>query len=295
MNIFRNLRNKASSRTRQASDSEPTVPSSASASAPAREAAENDESNTVNAPASSSAPPRAMHISEVKRSPHLVSIKRMANSETQSIAVMVAHAKGAADYLGLYNLLQRETKYGSEFDPTGDSETDYVCDGHMYNVRFTHAPDATGLWAANLAMLTMMQHVCLVWTYDASSSSGARESWEELVAVCEGLRGRSEDGVLTPFPFGAVVIVAMGEESDGHDEGEGEAPAVSAAEAEAFATQRGCLFVKVSPRTGRGMCDAICSLVERAHGVRGEYRMDKDGEPKRYKRAQVLKALFSPS
>ncbi|KAF9885581.1 hypothetical protein FE257_012787 [Aspergillus nanangensis] len=289
MNIFHKLRNKVSSRSSRASDSEPAVSSSssASASAPAREAADNDASDTMNAALSSSVPPRAMHISEVKRSPHLVSSIRMANTKTQSITVMVAHAKGAADYLGLYTLLQRETKYGSEFDPTGDSETDYVCNGHMYNVRFTPMPGATGQWATNLAMLTMMQHVCLVLTYDGSSSSGARESWEELVAVYERLRGRSEDAVVTPRPFGAVMIVAMGEES--------EAPAGSAAEAEAFATQRGCHFVQVSPRTGRGVCDAIGSLVERTHGARGEYHMDKDGEPKRYKRAQMLKAMFSPS
>lgn len=170
-----------------------------------------------------------------------------------------------------------------------------MCDGQLYNLSFTPMPGATGPNPASVAMLAMMQHVCLAWTYDASSSSGARESWEELVAVCERLRGRSEDALLTPFPFAAVMIVAMGEESDGHGKGEGEAPAVSATEAEGFATQQGCLFVKVSPGTGRGVCDAIGSLVEQVHSARGQYRMDKDGEPKRYQRAQVLKAIFSPS
>jgi hypothetical protein len=170
-----------------------------------------------------------------------------------------------------------------------------VCDGHVYNVRFTPVPSATGPWAPNLALLTIMQHVCLVLTYDASSSSGTSESWEELVAGCERLRGRREDAVLAPYPFTAVMIVAIGGGSDGHARGEGDAPMVSAAEAEAFANQRGGLFVHVSPKTGRGVCDAIGALVQRAHGARGEYRMGQDGKPKRYQRAQMLKAMFSPS
>ena len=91
------------------------------------------------------------------------------------------------------------------------------------------------------------------------------------------------------------MIVAIGGGSDGHARGEGDAPMVSAAEAEAFANQRGGLFAQVSPKTGHGVCDAIGALVQRAHGARGEYRMGQDGEPKRYQRAQMLKAMFSPS
>ncbi|KAL6229293.1 hypothetical protein BDW75DRAFT_225319 [Aspergillus navahoensis] len=57
----------------------------------------------------------------------------------------------------------------------------------------------------------------------------------------------------------------------GEGEGEGEEGPmpVSQGEAEAFATQRNCLFVEVSRRTGRGVCDAVGSLVERAYGARG--------------------------
>ncbi|KAL4938738.1 hypothetical protein BDV06DRAFT_231552 [Aspergillus oleicola] len=268
MNIFRKLCGKAS-RSSRGSEPAPSAPAAIA------------ESESVNP----SPNPRAMHISEVKRSPTLLSSIRKPGSETQSITIMVANAKGAADYLRLYRLLQRETDYGSEFDPTGDYETDYLCDGYNYNVRFVSVPDPTGPWAARLAILTIMQHVCLVLTYDASS----RESWDVLVAVCEGMRSRSESGVLSPYPFLATVIVAMGE-----GEGEEGPMSVSQGEAEAFAIQRNCLFVEVSRRTGRGVCDAVGSLVERAHGARGQYPMDQKGEPQRYKRAQVLKALLSP-
>jgi hypothetical protein len=85
-----------------------------------------------------------------------------------------------------------------------------------------------------------------------------------MVAACERLRSRCEDGVL---PFLATVIAAMGE---------GEAP-VSHVEAEASATQRDCLFVKFSPATGRGICDAVGSLVELAHGARDQYAIDQEG------------------
>ncbi|PKX92849.1 uncharacterized protein P174DRAFT_504931 [Aspergillus novofumigatus IBT 16806] len=271
MNIFRKLRGKAS-RSSRGSKPAPSAPATIA------------ESESVNP----SPPPRAMHISEVKREPTWLSSIYSPGSKIQSITIMVANAKGAADYLRLYRLLQRETDYGSEFDPTtGGYDTDYLCDGYMYNVCFDSVPDPTGLWAAKSALLTIMQHVCLVLTYDASS----RESWDELAAVCEGMRSRSEDGVLSPYPFLATVIVTMGE---GEGEGEECPMSVLQGEAETFATQRNYLFVKVSRRTGRGVCDAVGSLVERAHGARGQYAMDQEGEPQRYKRAQVLKALFSP-
>jgi hypothetical protein len=122
-----------------------------------------------------------------------------------------------------------------------------------------------------------MQHVCLVFTYNASS----RESWDEVVAACERMRNRCKDGVL---PFLATMIAAMCE-----GEGEGEA-AVSHAEAEAFATQRDCRFVKLSPTTGR---DAVGSLVELAHGARDQYTMGQAGYTQRYKRAKAIQALFS--
>jgi hypothetical protein len=125
-----------------------------------------------------------------------------------------------------------------------------------------------------------MQHVCLVFTYDASSS----ESWDEIVAACERMRSRCEDGTL---PFHATMIAAMGE-----GEGEGEA-AVSHAEAEAFATQRDCRFVKFSPTTRRGTCDAVGSLVKLAHGARDQYAIDQAGYTQRYKRAKAFQPLFS--
>ncbi|KAL4974460.1 hypothetical protein BDW66DRAFT_152873 [Aspergillus desertorum] len=154
-------------------------------------------------------------------------------------------------------------------------ETDYLCDGYIYIVRFVSVPDPTGPWAASLAVLTIVQHVCLVLTYDASS----RESWDKLVAVSEGMRGRSEDGVLSPYHFLATAIVAMGE-----GEGEEGPMSMSQGEAEAFATQRNCLFIEISRRTGRGVCDAVGSLVEWAHGARGQYPMDQECEPRGIRR-----------
>ncbi|CAG8909507.1 unnamed protein product [Penicillium egyptiacum] len=208
--------------------------------------------------------PRAIHISNVRRSP--TKLPRKPGSDPQSISIIVANAKGAPDSSYLYS---REKAYG-EFDPTGDFETDYLCDSHVYNVRFI-PPNVLGL---GLAYLCLMQHVCLVFAYDASS----RESWDEMVAACERMRSRCEDGVL---PFLATMIAAMGE---------GEAP-VSHAEAEAFATQRDCRFVKFSPATARGICDAVSSLVELAHGARDKYAMDQEGYTQRYKRAEALQAL----
>jgi hypothetical protein len=62
---------------------------------------------------------------------------------------------------------------------------------------------------------------------------------------------------------------------------------------EVFATQRGFLFVEFSPTTGRGICDAVGSLVELANGVRDQYTMKKEGEAERYKRAQEIKTVFA--
>ncbi|KAF7165753.1 hypothetical protein CNMCM5623_009832 [Aspergillus felis] len=252
--IFRKLRGIGSRGSR---GSEPAP------SAPATTA----ESETVNPS------PRAIHISEVRRSPTKLPCKP--GSDTQSITIMIVNAKGAADYLKFYNLLKRETRWGYEFDPTDTYDTDYHCDGYIYNVYFTWPPSDSGSYSA---ILCHMQHVCLVFTYNASS----RESWDEVVAACQRMRNRCKDGVL---PFLATMIAAM-------DEGESEA-AVSHAEAEVFATQRDCRFVKISPRTGRGTCDAVGSLVELAHGARDQYTMDQAGYNQRYKRAMALKALFS--
>ncbi|KAL6235886.1 hypothetical protein BDW75DRAFT_229931 [Aspergillus navahoensis] len=214
--------------------------------------------------------PRAIHISDVRRSP--TKLPRKPGYDAQPVSLLVANAKGAADSVDFYRLLQRD-KGCNEFDPTGDFDTDYLCDGYIYNVCFISPPSAP---ESSSAYLTLMQHVCLVFMYDASS----RESWDETVAVCERMRSCCEDGVL---PFLATGIAATGE-------GEGEPPGVSHAEAEAFATQRDCLFVKCSPATGRGICDAVGSLVELAHGARGQYTMDQEGHTQRYKRAQAFQA-----
>ncbi|KAK4864629.1 hypothetical protein LT330_009624 [Penicillium expansum] len=209
-----------------------------------------------------SAPATTGESKTVDPSPHAIHI-------SDSISIIVANAKGAADSSYLYSLLQREKAYG-EFDPTDDFETDYLCDSHIYNVRFI-PPNVLGL---SLAYLCLMQHVCIVFSYDASS----RESWGEMVAACEGMRSRCEDGV---SPFLATMIAAMDE---------GEAP-VSHVEAKAFATQRDFRFVKFSPATGRGICNAVSSLVELAHGARDKYAMDQEGYTQRYKRAEALQAL----
>ncbi|KAJ6081455.1 hypothetical protein N7499_006329 [Penicillium canescens] len=147
--------------------------------------------------------------------------------------MIVVDTKGATDCWKLYRLLLREKKYGSEFDPIDEPETDYYCDNDIYNVCFI--PPST-----SSAYYCLMQHICLILTYNASS----RDSWDEVVAACERIRNRCKDAVL---PFLTIMIAAI-------DEGE---TSVSHAEAEAFATQRDYLFIKFSPTTGRGICDTV--------------------------------------
>ncbi|GFG26049.1 conserved hypothetical protein [Aspergillus udagawae] len=216
--------------------------------------------------------PHAIHISDVRRSPTKLPLKPW--SDTQSMCIIVVNAKGAADYLKFYTLLQIEKDYGY-LDPTDDFNIDYLCDGYKYNVCFTPPPSDSG---STLAYLCLFQHIPLIFTYDASS----RESWDEIVTAYERMRSRCKD---RDFPFLATMIAAM-------DEGEGEA-AVSHAEAEAFATQRDCRFVQFSPRTGRGTCDAVGSLVELAHGARDQCTKDQAGDTQRYKRTKAIEALFS--
>ncbi|KAJ6023643.1 uncharacterized protein N7446_014008 [Penicillium canescens] len=247
--MFRKLRGSGS-RSSRGSDPAPSA------------LATTAESETINSS------PRAIHISDVRRSP--TRLLRKPGSDSQSMSIIVANAKGAADSSHLYRLLQREKDYG-EFDPTDEFDIDYFCEGYVYNVCFI-PPSAPG---PGLAYLCLMQHVCLVFTYDASS----RESWDEMVAAYERIRSRYEDRVL---PFLTTIIAAMGE---------GEVP-VSHVEAEAFATQRDCLFFKFSPTTGRGICDAVGSLIELAHGARDQYAMDQEGYTQRYKRAEAVQALF---
>ncbi|PKX90957.1 uncharacterized protein P174DRAFT_444707 [Aspergillus novofumigatus IBT 16806] len=215
-------------------------------------------------------PTRALHISDWRRS----ATKQRYHRGQQHMEIIVVNAKGAADGTRLYELLGREKDFWPEFDITlDDSGTDFVCNGYLYNIHFTLA---SGL-ARYSAMLSLYQHIPLIFTYDASS----RESWDEIVTAYESMRSRCKDGV---HPFLAIMIAAM-------CEGEGKAPVLHA-EAEAFATQRDCLFVKVSPITGRGMCNAVCSLIELAYGARDQYSTDKKGQTQRIKRANAIAALF---
>ncbi|KAL3443671.1 hypothetical protein BJX65DRAFT_298159 [Aspergillus insuetus] len=225
--------------------------------------------------------PRAIHVSDLKRSPTDLKRPHRPGFDEQFITTVVVNARGAADYSKFYNLLLREKRYG-EYDPTGNFETDYHCDGYIYNVSFIPA----GALAASVIYPCYMQHVCLVLTYDASS----RESWDETAAVCERMRGRCNDGVL---PFFATMTAAAVGEGIGIGEGAGEPPGAPRVETEAFATQRGFLFVEFSPTTGRGICDAVGSLVELAHSVRDQYTMKKEGEAQRFKRAQEIKTVSS--
>ncbi|KAG2012662.1 hypothetical protein GB937_007011 [Aspergillus fischeri] len=268
--MFRKLRGSGS---RSSRGSEPAP------SAPATTA----ESETVDPS------PRAIHISDLRR-PHSPT---KLPSDSQFMSIIVVNAKGAADSLHLYRVrTQRNmlpstppaklTPHGSlttperealrRVRPTDDFTTDYFCDGYLYNICFI---PSSNLGQCS-AYLCLMKHFCLIFTYDASS----RESWNEMVTACERMRSRCEEDRILPFL--ATMIAAMGE---------GEAT-VSHAEAKAFATQRDCLFVKVSPATGRGICDAVSSLVELAHGARDQYAMDQEGYTQRYKRAEALQALF---
>jgi len=108
------------------------------------------------------------------------------------------------------------------------------------------------------------------------------------VAACQGMRSRCEKARVRPFLTTLIAAIREGE-----GQGQGEEAAVSHAEAEEFAaTQRDCRFVGFSPVTGRGICDAVGSLVERAHGARDQYAMNQGGYAQRYKRAQAFQALF---
>jgi hypothetical protein len=140
-------------------------------------------------------------------------------------------------------------------------------------------------YQSSTAWLDLIQHICLVLTYDASS----RGSCDEVVATCERMHSRCDDGGL-PLP---TMIAAMGEGSVSHEE------------ARALASQWGCLFVTLSPVTGRGVCDAIGSLVVIAHGARDQYPTDhhdrfgsEDARSVAYresihKRSKAIQALFA--
>jgi hypothetical protein len=183
----------------------------------------------------------------------------------------------------VHQLLEREKEFGNEFDAIDEYDTTYFCDGYCYEVSF----DPAELCGFGLAYLSgcLPHHFCLVFTYDASS----RESWDETVAAYENIRSRCENGVL---PFVGTMIAAMGDGPVSHEE------------AETFASERDCLFAKYSPVTGRGICDAVGSLVEQAHRARHQYATDpndfRSGGPqsaayynRTQKRAEAIHALFA--
>jgi hypothetical protein len=145
----------------------------------------------------------------------------------------------------------------------------------VYDVSFMLPPREAAKYNA---FHSLAQHFCLVYTYKASSI----ESWDETVAAVNAMRTRCWENNISPFL--ATVIVATGEE--------GEEPAVPDAEAEAFAAQHDARFIKVSPRSGSGMCAGVAWLVERANGARDQYADNKEGREERYKRAEAFKALF---
>ncbi|KAL4733913.1 hypothetical protein BDV11DRAFT_199225 [Aspergillus similis] len=211
-----------------------------------------------------------MHISDVRRSTTPTYRRPFPNQTPMSI--IVADATGIS--VDLYKLLRRE-KGLWEDDPTDDGDAEYLCNGWVYNVDFITPPTDAARFSAYLCLA---QHFCLFFTYKSSS----RESWDETVAAVKAMRRRCEENNVHPFL--ATVIAAMGEE--------GEEPAVPHTEAEVFAAQQDALFIKVSLRTGHGICDAVGLLVERANGARNQYANNKEGKEQRYKRAQAFHALF---
>ncbi|KAL4882735.1 hypothetical protein BJY04DRAFT_186780 [Aspergillus karnatakaensis] len=212
-------------------------------------------------------PPRAINHSELASLPREVTSK----IKTQgNMVVVVANAKGAIS--DLYYLSQTEQD-GGWYDPTDTFESRFVCGDCIYTISFMRAQE---LWPY-AAMISIYQHVCLVFTYDASST----ESWDEIVATCEAMRSRCKDGA---SPFVATIIGAQVKSED--------EVVVSHAEAEAFATQRGYRFFKFSPRTGHGASDAIGSLVERAYSARDQHTDDQAGQDQRRKRAEEIVGLF---
>lgn len=113
----------------------------------------------------------------------------------------------------------------------------------------------------------------LFFSYDASST----ESWDEMVASCQDISSRCENGVI-PFP---TVVVAMGE------------GCVSREEAERFARQRSYRFFQYSSVTGHGLCKAFASIAEHTHGTRLRYATDPDGFQATLKATtEVLQRLF---
>jgi hypothetical protein len=66
------------------------------------------------------------------------------------------------------------------------------------------------------------------------------------------------------LPFLATMIASVADDTNGPQ-------AVPHEEAAAWASERGCRFVTISPSTGRGMGDALALLVELAYAARRQF------------------------
>ena len=139
-------------------------------------------------------------------------------------------------------LLERETKWNF-LDALLGREEDvarFFCDGCVYEMSVVSAEILKSFGTQHIRD---KHHVNLVFTYDSSS----RQSWDEMAASYEEIRGRCEK-VGVQF---TTMMLAMGEGQEG----------------KTFASQRACLSAEYSPITGHGICSAFASLVEHTHGA----------------------------
>ncbi|KAK4120511.1 hypothetical protein N657DRAFT_649009 [Parathielavia appendiculata] len=223
--------------------------------------------------------PRAMHQMEWDDrrrpiNPNRPHIMFSGRSAQQNILVVIQNAHGATDGQGLITLLEKET--GEDIvrmcnPTTEDWLPTYFCAGYPYQLIFVEA--SSDYTALRDRYIRDADHFGLFLNYDTSST----ESWDEMIASYEDISSRFEDGV-NPFP---TVMAAMCEGSVSHEE------------AERSARQRSCRFFYYSPVTGRGLCTAFASIVERAHATRLRYATDPDGFQAAVKTtAEVVQSLF---
>lgn len=94
-------------------------------------------------------------------------------------------------------------------------------------------------------------------------------NWSLSVRGCEAVA--KVGPLFLPFSCDNGRPMCQGKCEGESERKEGPMSSVSRGEVEAVPTQRNFLFVEVSRRTGRGVCNAVSSMVERAHGARGHY------------------------
>ena len=120
----------------------------------------------------------------------------------------------------------------------------FFYNGHVYQLFFAPAEGVRNFTALYTSTCIPWCHASLVFTYDAASQA----SRDEAAATHDEVRGRCENwGV----PF-ATLLLGMG---------------ASGEEAAALASPRTCLAAGYSPTSGKGICDALASLVEEAHAA----------------------------